>query len=107
MWYLVIVVIVIYVLYCNSMYVYRFYRPTCGYCTSTQDEWELFKFRGFQSLVFGRDINLDDCSDEETIMAQRLNITSVPTIITVLPDGSANVYSGDRSADSILEWVKM
>ena len=105
MWLYIVIILFIYYLYCNRTVVYRFYRPSCGYCRSSQDDWDLFKFNGVTSLVFGYDVNLDD--DDNLELANKYKITSVPTIITVLPDGSANVYNGNRKADDILEWARM
>ena len=105
-WYIAIIVL-IYLLYCNRTIVYRFYSPNCGYCRSSQDEWELFKINGYTNLIFNKEINLDDCSDEDRQLADKLQVKAMPTICMVMPDGSANIYLGDRTAKSILSWAKM
>lgn len=108
MWlFAIIAILLIYYLYCNKTIVYRFYRPTCGYCTSTQDDWDSFKFNGITSLIFGYDVNLDDEDEDNLKLARKYKVNSVPTIIAVLPDGTANVYNGNRSADDILAWARM
>jgi len=107
LWVCFLVILLLYILYSNSVLVYRFYRPSCGYCRASQDDWELFKMKGYTNLVFGKDINLDDCPESDMHLANRLQVNSVPTIITINDDGSANVYSGNRKAESILSWAKM
>jgi hypothetical protein len=90
---------------CHSIKVYRFYRPTCGFCVSSQAEWDKFSSDCLLKMVRPININLDKPGNEN--LAKSFNVTGVPTIIKVKPDGSSETYSGERTAVAIMAWVRV
>lgn len=85
--------------------VYRFYRPTCGHCIKSQDEWDRFRrmctFRKIKII----DVNLNDGRTESMSLAKKMGVVSVPHVVAVHNDGTRRVYDGKRSASDYLEWV--
>ena len=90
----------------NSIIVYRFYRPTCPYCVSSQADWDKFKSHSMFSMVKCIDINTDDPSVYVKNMTDNFNITGVPAIWVVKPDGRRYIYEGDRTVDGFHSMVK-
>jgi thiol-disulfide isomerase/thioredoxin len=99
---IVLLLVYVYVKY-HSTVVYRFYRPTCGYCVSSQAEWDKFCQNMTFKLVRCINVNLDKPGNES--LAKTYNVVSVPTIIKVTPCGESTVYSGERTAKALAAWV--
>lgn len=100
---LIVVILFMYVR-CTSVKVYRFYRPSCPYCVSSQAEWDNFSSNCTFAMVRPINVNLDD--PNSSAFAKNFNVTSVPTVIKVKPDGSSENYNGARTADAYMIWVK-
>lgn len=100
---LIVAVVFIYVR-CSSVKVYRFYRPGCPYCVSSQAEWDKFCKETMFMMVRPININLDN--PDNSTFAKNFNVVSVPTVIKVNTDGSSEVYDGERTAAAYMAWVK-
>jgi len=74
--------------------VFIFYAPWCGHCKKSMDDFE--KASAKNSKI--RLIN----SDENTDLVKKYGVKGFPTIMK----SNGTVYSGDRSADSILEFAE-
>lgn len=103
-----IAVIIVAVLFmyvrCTSIKVYRFYRPTCPYCVSSQAEWDKFTSDSMFALIRPMNINLD--KPDNATFAKHFNVTTVPTVVKVRPDGSSEVYAGERVATAYMKWAR-
>ncbi len=105
---LVVVLVLLVLWLLVSMYstiVYRFYRPTCGFCVSSQAEWDSFKQKCMFSMVKCRDINMDTASASETALAGNFGVSGVPVVFAVKPNGCRYKYEGDRTAAGYSAWV--
>jgi hypothetical protein len=100
---LIVAVLFIYVR-CSSIKVYRFYRPACPYCVSSQAEWDQFVSDSMFMMIRPININLD--KPDNATFAKNFAVTSVPTVIKVNPDGSSEKYDGERTAAAYMKWVR-
>ena len=89
----------------NSVKVYRFYRPGCSFCVRTQDEWNSFKYACMFKMIRPIDINMDSASDGEKALYAKFGGNGVPMIVKDT-GSSIMIYAGDRTAISIMSWVK-
>lgn len=87
--------------------VYRFYRPTCGYCVSSQDEWNKFKRQRIADRLEIVDINMDKSDALEQDIAKNFGVPGVPHIVAVKPDGRKYVYQGPRTAAALHQWIDL
>lgn len=108
---LVIAVLVILVLVLfTSMHrtlVYRFYRPTCGYCVSSQADWDSFKRSNMLSMVSCKEINMDDASESDRKLADNFGVSGVPAVFAVKSDGRRFKHEGERTVEGYNLWLAM
>ena len=101
-----VILLVIYLLVrVFSTKVYRFYRPTCGYCKISQPEWDAFKRAMVYRMVSCHDINLDDNNQYNKQLAQKYAVSGVPTVIAVTASGNSILYAGERTMHAMKEWI--
>jgi glutaredoxin len=81
-----------------------FHRPSCPHCVNMQGEWNKFVKQANSELrgIEVKDVNIE--KDPET--ANKFQITSVPFIIKIKSCGKQMVYTGDRTAKSLMEFAK-
>lgn len=89
----------------KGLRVYRFYRPSCGYCVKSQPEWNKFKKICKFHMIDTVDINMSNSSLQEQALAKKYEVKSVPTVVAV-KNGRVFYYNGDRSANSYMSWVE-
>lgn len=100
---LIVVLLFVYVR-CSSIKVYRFYRPSCPHCVSSQAEWD--KFTDDTRFMLVRPININLDKPDNATFAKNFAVSSVPTVIKVNTNGSSEKYNGDRTAAAYMKWVK-
>lgn len=100
-----IVVIIILVYYRYTVKVYRFYRPSCGYCQAMKDDWTLFKKNMWFRPVRVIDIDTTESGPWESLMQDNYHVKTVPHIVLVYPDGIRVKYDGTRSAEDMTNFV--
>jgi hypothetical protein len=102
-----VLVIIWLVIHCYSVKVYRFSRPTCPYCVSSQAEWDSFKMSCWYRMIRPIDVNMDNVPNDADLaeLVGNMAVTGVPTIIKVHWDGRRYLYAGDRSASDLLLWA--
>lgn len=86
----------------DEIKVYWFWRPSCGYCTAMQSEWEKLEESGVKTLVR---VNVEDSLDTNRHLAEKYQVQAVPTIIKVI-NGTPEKYEGDRTADAMKVWIE-
>jgi hypothetical protein len=79
-----------------------FHRPSCGYCTKMNGDWDTFVSQK-PSWVKTRKINVSDPKNKS--IASKYNIRGVPHIVKE-KRGRKEVYSGNRKANNLLSWSK-
>jgi len=90
----------------KNVVVYRFQRPSCPYCVSSQPEWNKFKRQCFFSRIKPIEINMNNASNHEKKIADNLMVKTVPHMSCVYKDGRIFKHSGERTADNYMKWVK-
>jgi hypothetical protein len=88
-----------------SIKVYRFHRPGCGYCKSSQEEWDLFKRSCMFKLIRPIEINMDNASAEQLKLSENFSVSGVPNVIAVYADGFRITHSGARTSESYHKWL--
>jgi len=89
-----------------SVKVYRFYSPNCSHCKSSKPEWQKFTHSSYFNMIKPININIDSSNAYNKGLINNFGVKGVPTIIAVWSDGFRSEYEGDRSAQSIRNWVK-
>ena len=79
-----------------------FYKTSCGYCKKFLPTWYKI-INNMPNNVMYEEINCDDSKNNKKVNENK--ITGVPTLILVVND-EKTVYSGDRSYDSVLRFLK-
>jgi glutaredoxin len=102
---LVILLVIYLLMRVFSTKVYRFYRPTCGYCKISQSEWDAFKKAMTYRMVSCHDVNLDNDSQYNKHLAQKYAVSGVPTVIAVTALGNSVLYTGERTMSAMNNWV--
>lgn len=101
----VLVLVLLWLLHrCMSVAVNRFYSPGCGYCVSTQAEWDAFKQSAWMKMVRCNDINVD--LPENAKLKENFEVKSWPCVIAVTPCGMRFKYEGERTAAGYSAWVE-
>lgn len=101
-----IAILILLVLHSRRTTVYRFCRDTCGYCRSTQAEWDKFKSRCMLSSVCCIDVDTTSMSPHDVQLCQNFAIEGkTPTIWVVKPNGCRWLYTGDRSCDDYSRFI--
>lgn len=83
-----------------------YYADWCGHCQTLKPKWDELaaKYNGTQ--VGGYNVTIDKVNgDEFPEKTQELQIKGFPTII-MYKDGEKTVYTGDRSMESLEEFVR-
>lgn len=91
----------------GKVVMYRFYRPGCPYCVSSQEEWNKFK------LAIGRDhplyeiydVNQDTATPQEQALARKYRVSGVPTVVKV-KNGKYVIYDGPRTSVEYQKFLK-
>jgi len=102
---LAILILLILIIRCHCVKVYRFYRPTCSYCVSSQAEWDSFKTSCLFKMIRPIDVNLDSGSESDILLSNKFKVETVPTVIKVDTDGYSEVYNGERTAVAYMAWA--
>lgn len=89
----------------HCVVIYRFYRPTCGACVASQNEWESFKNKCMFKMIRCVDVNLDDLSNQS--IAKNFDVKGVPTLYKVYPNGCRVAYNGERTAAAYMAWAML
>ena len=74
-----------------------FYAPWCGYCKKSMKEFEDAIAQGNGKIVL-----VDATNDKNASLVEQFSVKAFPTIVK----GDGTVYSGDRTADSIVKFSK-
>jgi hypothetical protein len=89
----------------DSVKIYRFYRPTCGACSSSQSEWDNFKSAVLFRRVTPIDINTESgMISKNADLSVNFGIKGVPSIWKVYADGRRFEYKGDRSTADLISF---
>jgi len=99
----VIIVLLLIILRCRCLRIYRFYRPSCPFCVSSQEEWNKFKSMCTFKMICTEDINLDE--KKYSGMEKIFNVSGVPTVIKCYHFGGFEKYDGERTADAYMNWA--
>lgn len=78
-----------------------FFLPECGWCKKFMPEWEKFEALAEKEGVKATKVNAQEKADVVT----KKGITSFPTVI-VEKSGKESEYSGERTAEDLLKFVK-
>jgi hypothetical protein len=89
-----------------SVKVYRFHRPNCGYCKSSQVEWDRFKSSCVFKMIRPIDINMDTASAEQIKLADNFSVSGVPNVVAVYDDGFRIKHTGSRTSADYHEWLE-
>ena len=73
--------------------VYIFYAPWCGYCKKSMDDFNQASNKNSKIRLINSDQNPD--------LVKKYNVKGFPTIIK----SNGQIYSGDRSTSSILDFA--
>lgn len=87
----------------ESCKIYWFYKDTCDYCKEMKTEWELIENKLSGTTI--KIISIDANEPKNKKMRKNFNISTVPHIVKVFPDGTRCVYKGVRKCDDIIEWA--
>jgi hypothetical protein len=102
----VLLILILWLFYKNKMVkVYRFYKTSCPYCVSSEEEWNKFKSLVRFDMVVPIDVDNSNTSPEHLEFARNFGVKGVPTIWKVCPDGKRYEYTGDRSALDIYKFA--
>ena len=89
-----------------STKVYRFHRPGCGFCKSSQAEWDRFKRSCRFRMIRPIDVNMDNASAAEHKLAENFMVKGVPNVTAVYDSGLRITHSGSRTADAYHKWIE-
>jgi glutaredoxin len=101
-----LVLVLLLVVKLNSVKVYRFYRPSCPHCVSSQKAWDKFKQACLFKLITPVDVNMDSATDREMKLAENFGVESVPSVFKVCLDGYREKHEGDRTLDGYLNFAE-
>lgn len=85
-----------------------FTRQNCGYCTKLKKgSWNEFKKYCELKKYEVNEVQMDKQLDSNAYKAVggEHNIPGVPYIIKIVNNGPPNIYSGNRSLESLKSWV--
>ncbi len=89
----------------NSTTVYRFYKHNCRFCVESQPDWDKFKAHiGKRMDLVIVDVDLDE-GDTSLNLAKKYNVTSVPTVFKILPNGTRVDHIGPRNMGGYISFV--
>lgn len=84
----------------NKTTLYFFSMEGCGYCAQFMPEWE--KIKSYSNSANFNAVKVD--INKNPTLAGKYEVSSVPHIVKVV--GKTNtVYNGNRTAQSIIDWV--
>jgi|SRR6476646_1302518 len=85
-----------------------FYRPGCPYCEKIQPEWEKFMIMASKKYTNNNNGNslkiVSVNTQEKSPLSEKYNVSGVPYIIKE-HNGISTAYSGDRTAQSIFNFM--
>ncbi len=102
---LLLLLVLILLVECFSVKVYRFYRPDCPACVDSQDAWRALKVRCAFRLVRFHEIDMNRVDDRQKELFALLQGTTVPHVVKVHRDGRYYVYQGERTTDAYYAWL--
>ncbi len=105
-WYVIIFILLVLTLRwsCRKQVLW-FYRPTCGYCSAMQGDWDEFSSSAMFNIwpyIETMKVNLDDPINAN--LADKYNVNAVPYLIRVNGD-NIDIYEGNRKSNDILAWA--
>ena len=107
-----VVVILLLLYHLVSVKVYRFHKPACPYCVSSQAAWDGFCSAMRFRLVRCIEIDLSTASPADAALADNLGASSVPTVVAVFPCGrryehgdKLNKGDFERTVEGYTQWV--
>lgn len=79
-----------------------FYTDWCGYCKQFKPEWEIIEMELMNNpMIETVPIN----GDENKELVKSYSVPGFPTLMMEMSDGQIIPYSGNRDANSVLEFV--
>jgi hypothetical protein len=104
LFYTIVAVIVLLILMklTSDKVVYRFYMPGCRYCIDSQSEWNKFVVMSLVSPHRTSELNMKDPSNGQLVST--FGVQGAPTVVKV-HKGKYEIYQGDRTAQSYMDWM--
>lgn len=84
-----------------------YYAPWCGYCQKIKPVWDELEEKFDDKIMAGEMVKIDKINgDEEKETVQALSIDGYPTIVLHKSDGDMVKYGGDRTLNSLVDFLK-
>lgn len=94
----------------NTVKVRMFYVDWCGYCKTTKPEFKAFMDNYNNTKLNGKKLKIELINCEENTknaeLAEKMNVSSYPTIIAEKNGTVHNFESNDRSENGFVTWIK-
>ena len=88
-----------------SVTVYRFHKPSCPHCISSEPEWKKFKYKCMFKLVNPVDVDMTTATSKQQALFQNMGGSTVPKVMAVYPNGYRTEYTGERTSDGYMHWL--
>lgn len=106
-YHILIVVLLVIIYHLNNkqhrLVVYWFHKPGCPHCDVMEEEWAKVEGHMWQSGIVVK--RVDTSKPEHSKVAKNFNITTVPLIVKIKPNGMRYKYEGKRKAPDMINWI--
>lgn len=92
---------------CGRVVIVRYYSPRCGYCVSSQAEWDSFKSLAAAENLKIKIVDVNTTEDNSTVRhwLSKHQVDGVPSVVKFAGD-EKTVYNGPRTCTGYMEFAR-
>ena len=88
----------------NALTLVKFFAPWCGHCKELAPEFE--KAAAAAAAELEKVVLAEVDATEERELAGKYDVEGYPTLLLFTPDGEYRTYSGERTAEALLDYLR-